>query len=1816
MGQLEREVFELERRLAASPEDPSLCGACREKREELRALEDHRARGAFVRSRIRLLREMDRGSRFFYALEKKRGAKKHITCLLAEDGTPSRIRVLWDGLPTVSAGDRDRLELPLTLAEFSEALRRMPTNKSPGMDGLTVEFYRAFWDVLGPDLVTVWAESLQGGVLPLSCRRAVLALLPKKGDLRDLRNWRPLSLLSTDYKVVAKAISLRLGSVLADVIHPDQTYTVPGRTIFDNLYLVRDLLELGCRDGLSFALLSLDQEKAFDRVDHGYLLGTLRAFGLGPQFVGFLQVLYASAECLVRLNWTLTEPVSFGRGVRQGCPLSGQLYALAIEPFLCLLRRRLTGLALREPELRLETHTDPAAEASWRLEWGDRVYFSHLTIRTAGVATLFSPDLRPEVLGVAEAVPGRLLHLRVRLEGLVVNLVNIYAPTSGPERLRFFQRASAFLGTLDPHECLVLGGDFNTTLEERDRSGTEQCPAAADVLREIVDHHSLVDVWRDHHPDDTSTFTFVRVEARRARHSRLDRIYLSRFHLSQAHSSSIRPAPFSDHHLATVTVSLCAEKPGPAYWHFNNSLLEDVGFVASFREFWLAWRGQRRAFPSARRWWDLGKVRARLFCRDYTRGASRRRDAAMGQLEREVFELERRLAASPEDPSLCGACREKREELRALEDHRARGAFVRSRIRLLREMDRGSRFFYALEKKRGAKKHITCLLAEDGTPSRIRWRCAGGPGPSTQTFSPRVRPILPLAECSGTDSRRSARATETGWSCLSPWPSSREALRRMPTNKSPGMDGLTVEFYRAFWDVLGPDLVTVWAESLQGGVLPLSCRRAVLALLPKKGDLRDLRNWRPLSLLSTDYKVVAKAISLRLGSVLADVIHPDQTYTVPGRTIFDNLYLVRDLLELGCRDGLSFALLSLDQEKAFDRVDHGRLTGLALREPELRLVLSAYADDVLLVVQDPGDLARVEACQAVYSAASSARVNWVKSSGLVETHTDPAAEASWRLEWGDRVYFSHLTIRTAGVATLFSPDLRPEVLGVAEAVPGRLLHLRVRLEGLVVNLVNIYAPTSGPERLRFFQRASAFLGTLDPHECLVLGGDFNTTLEERDRSGTEQCPAAADVLREIVDHHSLVDVWRDHHPDDTSTFTFVRVEARRARHSRLDRIYLSRFHLSQAHSSSIRPAPFSDHHLATVTVSLCAEKPGPAYWHFNNSLLEDVGFVASFREFWLAWRGQRRAFPSARRWWDLGKVRARLFCRDYTRGASRRRDAVMGQLEREVFELERRLAASPEDPSLCGACREKREELRALEDHRARGAFVRSRIRLLREMDRGSRFFYALEKKRGAKKHITCLLAEDGTPLTDPVEMCGRARAFYADLFSPGPTDPAACRVLWDGLPTVSAGDRDRLELPLTLAEFSEALRRMPTNKSPGMDGLTVEFYRAFWDVLGPDLVTVWAESLQGGVLPLSCRRAVLALVPKKGDLRDFWNWRPLSLLSTDYKVVAKAISLRLGSVLADVIHPDQTYTVPGRTIFDNLYLVRDLLELGCRDGLSFALLSLDQEKAFDRVDHGYLLGTLRAFGLGPQFVGFLQVLYASAECLVRLNWTLAEPVSFGRGVRQGCPLSGQLYALAIEPFLCLLRRRLTGLALREPELRLVLSAYADDVLLVVQDPGDLARVEACQAVYSAASCARVNWVKSSGLVETHTDPAAEASWRLEWGDRVYFSHLTGRTAGVATLFSPDLRPEVLGVAEAVPGRLLHLRVRLEGLVVNLVNIYAPTSGPERLRFFQRASAFLGTLDPHECLVLGGDFNTTLEERDRSGDRAVPGRRGRPPGDS
>ena len=120
----------------------------------------------------------------------------------------------------------------LTVEECCEALNGVDTRKSPGIYGLTAEFYIAFWAVLGSDLVEVFGYGFQHGQLTVSQHRSLLSLIFKKGDKRDLRNWRPIYLLCVDYKIGTKALAARLQKVLSSVLHEDQTCGVPGRSIF------------------------------------------------------------------------------------------------------------------------------------------------------------------------------------------------------------------------------------------------------------------------------------------------------------------------------------------------------------------------------------------------------------------------------------------------------------------------------------------------------------------------------------------------------------------------------------------------------------------------------------------------------------------------------------------------------------------------------------------------------------------------------------------------------------------------------------------------------------------------------------------------------------------------------------------------------------------------------------------------------------------------------------------------------------------------------------------------------------------------------------------------------------------------------------------------------------------------------------------------------------------------------------------------------------------------------------------------------------------------------------------------------------------------------------------------------------------------------------------------------------------------------------------------------------------------------------------------------------------------------------------------
>ena len=179
------------------------------------------------------------------------------------------------------------------------------------------------------------------GRLSLSQLRGVLSLSFKKGERLAPKNWRPISLLNCDYKIASRVIAGRLLKVIHLVVEKDQTCGVPGRFIGENVAFLRNVVDYATLSDVPVAFLSVDQEKAFDRVDWDFMRATLRHMGFSPSFIGWVNLFYSGVQSSVNVNGHISDFFALSRGVRQGCPLSPLLYVLVAEVLAC--NRRVGG---------------------------------------------------------------------------------------------------------------------------------------------------------------------------------------------------------------------------------------------------------------------------------------------------------------------------------------------------------------------------------------------------------------------------------------------------------------------------------------------------------------------------------------------------------------------------------------------------------------------------------------------------------------------------------------------------------------------------------------------------------------------------------------------------------------------------------------------------------------------------------------------------------------------------------------------------------------------------------------------------------------------------------------------------------------------------------------------------------------------------------------------------------------------------------------------------------------------------------------------------------------------------------------------------------------------------------------------------------------------------------------------------------------------------------------------------------------------------------------------------------------------------------
>ena len=232
-------------------------------------------------------------------------------------------------MPKLSDNDVQICKGKPTVEVCYKSLQLFESKKSPGNDGLTVQFQRAFWGLSGQLLVDSLNYSYDDGEPSNSQKEAIITLIEKKDkDKRDLSNWRPISPFNVDVKIGSKTIAKRLQNVLRNIIHFNQCAYVKGTTIFDAVKTIEDVMEFSKRYSFDGRMVCLDFKKAFDTVSRDFLFRTLSVFGFGPSFIQWMHTFYKNVSSCVLNNGFATSSFAVERGVRQGDPLSLIYYGI------------------------------------------------------------------------------------------------------------------------------------------------------------------------------------------------------------------------------------------------------------------------------------------------------------------------------------------------------------------------------------------------------------------------------------------------------------------------------------------------------------------------------------------------------------------------------------------------------------------------------------------------------------------------------------------------------------------------------------------------------------------------------------------------------------------------------------------------------------------------------------------------------------------------------------------------------------------------------------------------------------------------------------------------------------------------------------------------------------------------------------------------------------------------------------------------------------------------------------------------------------------------------------------------------------------------------------------------------------------------------------------------------------------------------------------------------------------------------------------------------------------------------------------------
>lgn len=689
-----------------------------------------------------------------------------------------------------------------------------------------------------------------------------------------------------------------------------------------------------------------------------------------------------------------------------------------------------------------------------------------------------------------------------------------------------------------------------------------------------------------------------------------------------------------------------------------------------------------------------------------------------------------------------------------------------------------------------------------------------------------------------------------------------------------------------------------------------------------------------------------------------------------------------------------------------------------------------------------------------------------------------------------------------------------------------------------VTIINIYAPASPGPRKIFYEQIMTlpifqipelypFLSEDTSHHIeqnpvdtfirpMVILGDFNyhansyaidNTNYTNDHFFPPSTQASIDSIRQPSPQHLWHEFLLTHFRECThsrDTDSFVPTFRRGTSCSTIDYIYTSPQLFQQIVKSNIEfiNPTWTDHAALSVTFQFSTSRQGKGLWRCHPQLTQNPYFVDALdAALGLLFQDQLFLNLSYQDKWDKIKEITKSTAQKISRRKNSWQQRTLRRLQKKR-NLFLRTYKSTGIRNLRLPIIE--NMISVLQQNLVDTASIRASCKWRENGEISAGYLKRTIATRAIRKNITSLQhpVDNDRLCHEPLDLQSAVTSFYQHLYTPDAIHQSSVDHLLDTITTadrITTSNQDVITEDFTLEDITHGAHRAPKHSSPGIDGLSYEILSLLLSF--PDVarlaIQVYNEALNFAIFPDSWYSTCICLLPKKGDLTDLRNWRPISLINADAKVFTRLLNARLMPHFSGIISPQQTGFMPRRFIAEHGATLQTVTLLATAQKSSSIALLLDQNKAYDRIHPDYLSQVMEAFGIPSTITQCIISLFFTTQIQINVNGHITQtPFTQLRGLRQGDPLSPLLFNIAFDPFIRSIQQNESFKGfdfhheapppphlLHQPAPTSVkILAYADDTLVFLQNQQDFVYLQEAVTTYAQASNSLLNYDKTKAL--------------------------------------------------------------------------------------------------------------------------------------